>query len=212
MRVLVACEFSQVVTAAFTGRGHYAMSCDLLPAENNYPHYQGDILDIIVNTWDEWDMLIAHPPCTYLTVTGNKWFKPEFKERFPNRQQQREDAIEFFMLLVETPIPRIAVENPIGVMSTVYRKPDQIIQPYHFGDTERKSTCLWLKGLPKLVATNIVEPEIIQYKTRKGSDAAWHVSTMHLPPLERMKARSRTFHGIAEAMAEQWGNEVDSDF
>ncbi len=205
MKVLVACEFSQVVTEAFTKRGHYAMSCDLLPAEKNYPHYQGDIVDIIINTWDEWDLMIAHPPCTYLTVTGNKWFKPEYKERFPDREQQREEAIEFFTLLAEAPIPRIAVENPIGVMSTRYRKPNQIIQPYWFGHTERKSTCLWLRGLPKLSPTNIVEPEIIQYKTRKGTDDAWHVSTMHLPPLERMKARSRTFQGIADAMAEQWG-------
>ena len=211
MKVLVACEFSQVVVEAFTKCGHYAMSCDLLPAEKNYPHYQGDILDIIFNTWDEWDLMIAHPPCTYLTVTGNKWFKPEYKERFPDREQQREEAIEFFMLLAEAPIPRIAIENPIGVMSTRYRKPDQIIQPYWFGHTERKSTCLWLRGLPKLSPTNTVEPNIIQYKTRKGTDDAWHVSTMHLPPLERMKARSRTFQGIADAMAEQWGNEVESD-
>ena len=205
MNVLVACEFSQVVVEAFTKRGHYAMSCDLLPAEKSYPHYQGDILDIIINTWDEWDLMIAHPPCTYLTVTGNKWFKPEYRERFPDREWQREEAIEFFMLLVEAPIPRIAIENPIGVISTRYRKPDQIIQPYQFGHTERKSTCLWLKDLPKLISTNIVKPEIIQYKTRKGTDDAWHVSTMHLPPLERMKARSRTFEGIAEAMAKQWG-------
>ena len=205
MKVLVACEFSQVVTEAFTKRGHYAMSCDLLPAEKGYPHYQGDILDLLVNTWDEWDMMIAHPPCTYLTVTGNKWFKPEFVSRFPNRLEQREDAIDFFLFLAEFPIPRIAIENPIGIMSTVYRKPDQIIQPYHFGHPERKSTCLWLQGLPKLISTCEVEPNIIRYKTRKGTDDAWHVSTMKLPPLERMKARSRTYQGIAEAMAEQWG-------
>ena len=211
MKVLVACEFSQIVTAAFTRHGHYAMSCDLLPAEMHYPHYQGDILDIISNTWDERDLMIAHPPCTYLTVTGNKWFKPEFISRFPDRIRQREEAIDFFMLLMEAPIPRIAVENPIGVMSTVYRKPDQIIQPFWFGHPERKSTCLWLKGLPNLMPTDIIEPKIIKYKTRKGTDDAWHVSTMHLPPLERMKARSRTFRGVAEAMAKQWGAVVSSE-
>ncbi len=206
MNVLVACEFSQVVTEAFTEQGHYAMSCDLLPAEKNYPHYQGDILDILSNHWDEFDLMIAHPPCTYLTVTGNKWFKPEFASRFPDRPKQRQEAIDFFLLLAEFPIPRIAVENPIGIMSSIYRKPDQIIQPYQFGHTERKSTCLWLKALPLLKPTNIVEPEIIHYKTRKGTDDNWHMSTMKLPPLERMKARSRTFMGIARAMAAQWGS------
>lgn len=206
MNVLVACEFSQVVTEAFTKRGHYAMSCDFLLAEKHLPHYQGDIVDLLVNTWDEWDIMIAHPPCTYLTVTGNRWFKPEFATRFPDRLKQREEAIDFFTLLMEAPIPQIAVENPIGIMSTVYRKPDQIIQPYQFGNPERKATCLWLKGLPKLIPTKIVEPNLIQYKTRKGTDPMWHFSTMCLPPLERMKARSRTFAGIAEAMAEQWGS------
>jgi len=205
MKVLVACEFSQIVTEAFIKHGHDAMSCDLLPAEKNYPHYQGDVLDLIINRWEEFDLMIAHPPCTYLTVTGNKWFKPEFKSRFPNRAEQREEAIEFFMLLVETEIPKIVVENPIGIMSTIYRKPDQIIQPYWFGHTERKSTCLWLKGLPPLTPTEIVNPNIVHYKTRRGTDDNWHVSTMKLPALERMKARSRTFDGIAKAMAEQWG-------
>ena len=204
MRVLVACEFSQIVTEAFIKHGHSAMSCDLLPPEKNYPHYQGDILDVIVNHWDEYDLLIAFPPCTYLTVTGNKWFKPEYADRFPDRHRQREDAIDFFMLLMEAPFPKISVENPIGIMSTTYRKPDQIIQPYQFGHTERKSTCLWLKDLPLLLPTKIVEPHIIKYKTRKGTDDNWHISTMKLPPLERMKARSRTFQGIADAMAEQW--------
>lgn len=207
MKVLVACEFSQIVTAAFTRRGHYAMSCDLLPAEQSYPHYQGDIMDLLSNTWDEWDLMIAHPPCTYLTVTGNRWFKPEYRERFPNREQQRQDAIDFFLFLAEIPIPKIAVENPIGIISTVYRKPDQIIQPYYFGDPERKSTCLWLRNLPKLLPTNIVKPHIISFKNRKGTDGAWHMSTIKLPPLERMKARSRTFQGVADAMAEQWGME-----
>ena len=205
MKVLIACEFSQVVTEAFIKRGHYAMSCDLLPPEKNYPHYQGDILDLLSNTWDEWDLMIAFPPCTYLTVTGNRWFKPEYKDRFPDRERQREDAIDFFLFLIEFPIPRIAIENPIGIMSTIYRKPCQIIQPFQFGHSERKATCLWLRNLPKLKPTQIVEPNIIQYKTRKGTDDNWHMSTIKLPPLERMKARSRTFEGVAQAMAEQWG-------
>ena len=205
MKVLVACEFSQIVTEAFTQKGHYAMSCDLLPAEKALPHYQGDIIDLLSNTWDEWDLMIAHPPCTYLTVTGNKWFKPEYEARFPNRKKQRKEAIDFFLFLADFPIPKIAVENPIGIMSSVYRKPDQIIQPYQFGHPERKATCLWLKGLSQLVPTCIVKPNIIQYKTRKGTDDFWHIATMKLPPLERMKARSRTFGGVARAMAEQWG-------
>ena len=205
MKVLVACEFSQIITEAFINCGHSAMSCDLLPAEKNYPHYQGDILDVLGNHWDEYDLMIAHPPCTYLTVTGNKWFKPEFVSRFPDRIKQRQEAVDFFMFLIEFPIPKIAIENPIGIMSTVYRKPDQIIQPYQFGHPERKATCLWLKGLPKLIPTKEVKPNIVHYKTRKGTDDQWHISTMKLPPLERMKARSRTFQGIAEAMAEQWG-------
>ena len=149
---------------------------------------------------------IAFPPCTYLTVTGNKWFKPEFASRFPDRLEQREKAIDFFLFLAEFPIPKIAIENPIGIMSSIYHKPDQIIQPYQYGHPERKSTCLWLKGLPKLTTTKEVEPNIIRYKTRKGTDDYLHISTMKLPPLERMKARSRTFQGIAQAMAEQWGN------
>ncbi len=210
MRVLIACEFSQVVTEAFTKRGHYAMSCDLLPLEKNYPHYQGDILDIIINTWDEWDLMIAHPPCTYLTVTGNKWFKPEYRERFPNREQQREEAIEFFILLAEVPIPRIAVENPIGIMSTKYRKPDQIIQPYQFGHTEAKKTCLWLNNLPPLKPTKLVKPEYTTFKSGKRM-ATWYMEAAKLSPIRRAEARSRTFQGIADAMAEQWGNEVEGD-
>lgn len=149
-------------------------------------------------------MIIAFPPCTYLTVTGNKWFKPEFKKRFPNREQQRKEAIDFFMLFFSLDVPKIVVENPIGIMSTRYRKPDQIIQPYQFGDPERKSTCLWLKGLPKLKPTKIVEPKLYTYKDGR-TDGMWHVKTMKLKPHERMKARSKTFQGIANAMAEQWG-------
>ena len=205
MRVLIACEFSGIVREAFARRGHDAWSCDLLPSELPGKHYQKDICEIIINTWGFWDLMIAHPPCTYLTVSGNRWFKPEFAFRFPHRKQQREKAIDFFRLLMEAPIPKVAVENPIGIMSTIFRKPDQIIHPYQFGDPERKSTCLWLRGLPKLIPTKIVEPNLRRYKSRKGAFNQWYMSTMFLPPLERMKARSRTFPGIAEAMAEQWG-------
>lgn len=204
MRVLIACEFSGIVRDAFIKRGHDAVSCDLLPSERPGPHIQDDVLEVLSNCYDRFDLMVAHPPCTYLTVCGNKWFKSEFKDRFPNREKQREEAIEFFMLLIEAPIPMIAVENPIGIMSSLYRKPDQIIQPYQFGDTERKSTCLWLKNLPPLFPTEIVQPHIIRYNTRSGTDDNWHMATMKLPPLERMKARSRTFQGIADGMASQW--------
>jgi len=148
-------------------------------------------------------MIIAFPPCTYLTVTGNKWFKPEYKERFPTREQDRKDAIEFFMTFVNADCERIAIENPVGIMSSTYRKPNQIIQPYQFGHAERKQTCLWLKGLPLLQPTEIVEPELYTYKDGR-TDGKWHVETMKLPKAERSKARSKTFPGIAKAMAEQW--------
>ena len=203
MKVLIACEFSGIVRDAFIKKGHKATSCDLLPTEKTGPHIQDDVLNHLN---DDWDLMIAHPPCTYLTVTGNKWFKPEFENRFPHRREQRLDAIDFFMKLINSSIEKIAIENPIGIMSTKYRKPNQIIQPYYFGIPERKSTCLWLKNLPILKPTKIVEPIIIKYKNGKGTDDKWHVDTMRLPPIERMKERSRTFQGIADAMAEQWGN------
>lgn len=198
----MACEFSGVVREAFAARGHFACSVDLLPSELPGIHFQDDVRNYLDAGWD---LLIAFPPCTYLTVTGNKWFKPEFASRWPNRAQDREDAADFFTSLINAPVPMVAVENPVGVMSTRYRKPDQIIQPYQFGHPERKSTCLWLRGLPKLVPADVVEPNIIQYKTRGGTDGAWHISTTHLPSPARMKARSRTFEGVARAMAEQWG-------
>jgi hypothetical protein len=216
MRVLVACEFSGRVREAFRAKGHDAWSCDLLSADDDSPyHYQCNVFDVLDKGWD---LMIAHPPCTYLTVTGNSWFyHPDDKHlptderrphpRFPNRRQHREEAVEFFMKLINTDIPKIAVENPVGIMSTRFRKPDQYIQPYEFGDPERKKTGLWLKGLPCLVPTDVVEPNIIQYKNGKGTDSKWHMDTMKLPPLERMKARSKTFQGIADAMADQWGKE-----
>ena len=204
MRVLVACEESQRVCIAFREKGHEAYSCDILPCSGGHPewHIQGDVTPLLEQ---DWDMIIAFPPCTYLTVTGNKWMKPEYSERFPTRVQDRLDAISFFMLFANASCPRIAIENPIGIMSTKYRKPNQIIQPYQFGHKERKSTCLWLKGLPLLIPTLIVEPNIVKYKNGKGSDSPWHMKTKNLPPKERAALRSKTFPGIAKAMAEQWG-------
>ena len=203
MKILVACEESQTVTKELRKRGHEAFSCDIEPCTGGHPewHIQGDVLEQLDKGWD---MMIAHPPCTYLTVTGNKWMKPEFKDRFPNRQQQREDAIKFFLELYNAPIPMIAIENPVGIMSTVFRKPDQYVHPFFFGDKHSKKTGFWLKGLPKLEATEMVEPEMYTYKDGR-KDPMWHVETMKLPAKERTKARSQTFPGIAAAMAQQWG-------
>lgn len=181
MKILVACEFSGIVREAFKSKGHDAWSCDLLPSEVAGSHIQGDVLDILDNGWD---MMIAHPPCTHLAVSGARWFKYKEAEQL--------EAIEFFMSLVSAPIEKICVENPISIMSTKYRKPDQIIQPYQFGHGETKATCLWLKNLLPLKPTNIVA----------GREARIH----RMPPTEtRWKERSRTFVGIASAMAEQWG-------
>ena len=181
MKVLVACEFSGIVRDAFAARGHDACSCDLLPTERLGQHIQGDVFEILE---DGWDLMIAHPPCTHLAVSGARWFK--------DKQAEQAGAIEFFMALANAPIERICIENPISIMSTKWRRPDQIIQPWQFGHGETKATCLWLKGLPKLVPTNIVA----------GREAKVH----RCPPgPDRWKIRSRTFQGIADAMAEQWG-------
>lgn len=184
MRVLVACEFSGVVRRAFRKRGHAAWSCDLLPAEDGSPwHHQWDILELL-STGKRWDLMIAHPPCTHLAVSGARWFK--------DKQKEQAEALDFVRALMDVPIPRICIENPISIISSRIRKPDQIIQPWQFGHGETKATCLWLKNLPLLVPTNIV----------KGREARVH----KMPPgPERWKERSRTFTGIAEAMAEQWG-------
>jgi len=214
MKILIGCEFSQVVTKAFRDLGHEAYSCDLEPGEINPDwHYQCDVREILN---EGWDLAIFHPPCTYLTVTGNKWFyHPEDKDlptnqrrphpRFPNRQQQREDGKEFFMTLINAPIPKIAVENPIGIMSTVYRKPDQIIQPWQFGHEASKSTCLWLKNLPLLQPTNVVDKgEFVIYKSGKRM-TKWYADAAKHDPKTREKIRNTTFQGIADAMAKQWG-------
>jgi len=187
MRVLVACEYSGAVRDAFIARGHDAMSCDLLPTDTPGPHYQGDVRDVLDFPWD---LMIAHPPCTHLSVSGARHFEAK---RADGRQQA---AVSFFMMLIKADIPRIAVENPVCIMSSLYRKPDQIIQPWQFGHGETKATCLWLKGLPKLSHTQIVE----------GRDDRIH----RLPPTaDRWKIRSATYPGIAAAMAEQWGGATD---
>ena len=223
MKVLVACEESQEVCKAFRGKGHESYSCDIQEPSGGHPewHILGDALVAIkwgkVTTMDgqthevgRWDLLIAHPPCTYLTVTGNRWFNTErYGEKAVRRLQLREEAADFFMRFVKCNSPKVAIENPIGYMSTAYKKPTQIIHTYMFGDPARKATCLWLKGLPKLTPTNIVEPAIIRYQNGNGTDNPWHMETMKLPPKERTKARSKTFPGIAKAMADQWGGLED---
>ncbi|MCK4527901.1 DNA cytosine methyltransferase [candidate division WOR-3 bacterium] len=197
MKVLVACEFSGIVRDAFVRRGHDAWSCDLLDTERHGNHIKGDVLDILDNGWD---MMIAHPPCTRLAVSGAVWFK--YKE------QEQIEALEFVRLLLNASIPKIALENPVGVISTKIRKPDQIIQPYMFGDEAQRATCLWLKNLPPLFPTKIVDKgEIYITKNGKKRGGAW---TMKLPPSpDRWKIRSRTFRGIADAMAKQWGGKTN---
>ena len=181
MRVLVACEYSGTVRDAFRARGHDAMSCDLLPTERPGPHHQGSVLDILD---DGWDLMIAHPPCTHLAVSGARWWQ--------GKQEEQQQALAFVHLLMAAPIPRIAIENPISKISTAIRKPDQIVQPWQFGHGETKATCLWLKGLPKLVPTQVVG----------GREARIHKMS---PGPDRWKERSRTYQGIADAMASQWG-------
>lgn len=204
MKILIACEESQRVCKAFRDKGHEAYSCDILDPSGGYPewHIQDDVLKHLKG----WDLIIAHPPCTFLTVTGNRWFNIErYGEKAIERYKEREKAVAFFMEFVNADCPKIAIENPIGYMSSIYRKPDQIIQPYYFGDPARKATCLWLKGLPLLKKTNEVTPIIIKYKNGKSTDNPWHMGTMSLPKEERARERSKTFPGIAMAMAEQWG-------
>ena len=208
MSVLVACEESQVVTLEFRKLGIEAFSCDLLDCSGNHPewHIKEDVTEIIE---DSWDAILAFPPCTYLTVTGNRWFNVEkYGERAIERAENREQAKKFFMMFANADCKYIAIENPIGVMSTAYRKPDQIIQPYMFGDRERKSTCLWLKNLPCLQSTDIVTPDIYTYKNGKGTDSNWHIESLKLPPAERARVRSKTFPGIAHAMATQWAGVI----
>jgi hypothetical protein len=196
VRVLIACEYSGAVRDAFIRAGHYAASCDLLPSESPLgDHYQGDVMDIIDH---DWDLMIAHPPCTYLCSSGLHWNK-----RRPERAQQTEGALDFVRQLLDAPIPRIALENPIGCISTRIRKPDQTIQPWQFGHDASKATCLWLKGLPPLTPTNQIAPRLVNGRKRWGNQT--DSGQNKLPPsADRWKIRSETYKGIADAMANQW--------
>jgi hypothetical protein len=229
MKVLIACEESQAVCKAFREKGHEAYSCDIIECSGGHPewHIKGDALRVLnpgktpfggVGIYfktcngeshlihGKWDMIIAHPPCTYLTITGNRWFNVErYGEKAIQRAKDREEAVEFFMAFVNANCEKIAIENPIGCMSTRYRKCDQVVQPYEHGHEARKSTCLWLKNLPLLKPTKIVEPEIYYYTAKNGrikSDSKWR---SQFSKEERSKMRAKTFTGIAKAMAEQWG-------
>ena len=209
MKVLIACEYSGAVRDAFIALGHVAMSCDLLPTDVDGPHYLGSVVDILN---DGWDRLIGFPPCTYLTVTANKWFKDQPPRKSgalvgAARRAAREDAAKFFMLLANAPIPKIAIENPVGVMSTRWRKPDQIICPTMFGHPEPKKTCLWLKGLSRLNPVEIVEAEYHVTKSGKRMPKWYAYADKSKGQKHRAKIRSKTFQGIANAMASQWGGE-----
>jgi hypothetical protein len=194
-RVLVACEFSGAVRDAFIRAGHDAMSCDMLPSETPGPHYQGDVRDVL---GDGWDLMVAHPPCTYLSRAGARWWK------VPGRQELADEAAAFVALLWAAPIPRIAIENPIGMLNRLWRYPDQTVQPWMFGDPYSKATCLWLRGLPPLLASLITEertawlPSNVGAGRRKGQRSQPGIA-------KTAKDASRTFPGIAQAMADQWG-------
>lgn len=198
MKILLACEESQAVTKELRVLGHEAYSCDMLPESGGHPewHLQKDVVEVLK---EDWDMIIAFPPCTHLASSGAAWFEAK---RADGRQQA---AIDFFMIFANHPCEKIAIENPVGIMNTQYRKPDQIIQPWQFGDAYSKRTCLWLKGLPKLESTEIVDPgEMITYESGRTMPK-WYADAWKLSPAERSKARSKTFSGIAKAMATQWG-------
>lgn len=196
MKILIACEYSGRVRDAFIKAGHDALSCDLLPTDVPGPHYQGDVTDIIN---DGWDLMVAHPPCTYLSVSGMHWTTRGLRD-----PQLTEDALAFVRLLMAAPIERIAIENPISVISSRIRKPDQIITPYMFGHDASKKTCLWLKNLPPLTATQIVEPRIVDGRKRWGNQTDSGQNKLG-PSADRWKIRSETYQGIADAMADQWG-------
>lgn len=205
MRILIACEFGGIVRDAFIARGHDAISCDLLPSDRPGPHIQGDVTPLLS---EKWDLMIAFPPCTHLASSGARWFK---EKQADGRQQA---AIDFFLAFTRTSIPRAAIENPVGIMSRIYRKPDQIIQPFWFGDSVQKATCLWLTGLPPLTPTKIVDRGMIYVDPRGNKHGGAHTmrakraySPLMLLPRNaaRWKIRSVTFAGIADAMAEQWG-------
>jgi len=194
LKVLVACEYSGRVREAFRALGHDAWSCDLLPSEDDSKyHYIGDVFDIMDN---DWDLMIAHPPCTYLAVSGMHWTTRGFRD-----PKLTEDALEFVQMLMDAPVEKICIENPVSVISSRIRKPDQIVQPWHFGEDASKKTCLWLKNLPLLVASN---PLPGNDKTRRANQTASGQNKL-APSADRWKERSRTYFGIANAMAAQWG-------
>lgn len=219
-KILIACEESQAITKEFRALGYEAFSCDLLPCSGGHPewHIQGDVFEVIDQGWD---LMIAHPPCTYLSQSGTQWYyHPEDKAkpiherrphpRYPNRESERQSAIEFVIKLYESSIPRIAIENPIGSLSTAWRKPDQIIQPWMFGDKASKSTCLWLKGLPLITPTDVVDKgEFFEFTDKKGKtkrQPMWYYKALSeaKTPAERRTLRSKTFTGMAKAIANQW--------
>ena len=195
MKVLVACEYSGRVRDAFIQKGHQAMSCDLLASEKDGPHYQGDVMDVIN---DGWDLMIAHPPCTYLSVSGMHWTTRGLRD-----PKLTEDALDFVKKLMAASIDRICIENPVSVISSKIRKPDQIVNPYHFGHDASKKTCLWLKNLPLLKPTNFIEPRVVNGKKRWGNQTDSGQNKL-APSDDRWKIRSETYEGIASAMANQW--------
>ena len=193
MRVLIACEFSGTVRDAFTRAGHFAMSCDLLPTESPGLHWQGDVMEVLDAGWD---LMIAHPPCTYLSVSGMHWTKRGLRD-----PQLTEDALNFVRLLMNAPIPKIAIENPVSIISSRIRKPDQIIQPWQYGHDASKKTCLWLKGLPLLASSDVLPGG---EKARRANQTPGGQNKLGPSP-DRWKERSKTYEGIANAMADQWG-------
>lgn len=198
MRVLVACEYSGVVRDAFAANGHDAWSCDLLPSERGGKHFQHDVR-FYLQPHFEWDLMIAHPPCTYLSVSGMHWTKRGLRD-----PKLTEDALDFVQHLMNAPIEKIAIENPVSIISSRIRKPDQIVNPYHFGEDASKKTCLWLKGLPPLRPTQFVEPRVVDGKPRWGNQTDSGQNRL-APSDDRWKDRSRTYQGIANAFAAQWG-------
>jgi hypothetical protein len=201
MKILIACEFSGTVRRAFAKRGYDAWSCDLLPSDDNSPnHIQGNVLGILDR---DWDLMVAHPPCTHLAVSGAAWFK--------HKAAEQADALAFVRQLLNAPIPKIALENPVSIISSRIRKPDQIIQPYEFGDDASKKTCLWLKGLPKLYPTSRIPGRLVKTPSGKiverwANQCDNYGHDKQPPSADRWKIRSKTYDGIASAMADQWGN------
>lgn len=203
IKALIGCEESQTICKALRSLGVEAYSNDLLDCSGGHPewHLKMDVFEAV--KLNDWDLFIVHPECQRLTVAANKYYKSEYAERFPDIHEERKKAVDFFLRLTKVDIPHKAIENPIGIMSSRYRKPDQIIQPHYFGDRERKATCLWLYNLPSLMFTDRVDPEIIRLKSGR-TDSKLHYETFRLPTRERRKMRSKTFPGIAEAIAAQW--------